>query len=67
MLCIYKYQQRVLIFFKTKIKGDKKMLMLGDKVMRWYDMITERVSIRYLLLLCDIKIFSLRKFLFDIK
>jgi len=35
--------------------------------MRWYDMITERVSIRYLLLLCDIKIFSLRKFLFDIK
>ena len=30
--------------------------------MRWYDMITERVSIRYLLLLCDIKIFSLRKF-----
>ena len=35
--------------------------------MRWYDMIAERVSIGYLLLLCDIKIFILRKFLFDIK
>ncbi len=35
--------------------------------MRWYDIIIERVSIGYFLLLCDIKIFSLRKFLFDIK